>query len=152
MLPSATCSALHLSGMAMLISFTVCATSPADHCRGNMGAGLTHLIMPYIFSGMADLHPDFIAWRCAYFIPGFAQVSFTFTPPLVLCGCWDLAASAAPTSSPARHTGGRFVSRLLCSGAAHRYVCAPQLCVRASAHARLHNLHCPQPQRASSYR
>lgn len=86
---------------------------------GNMGAGLTHLIMPYIFSGappgpgrvcfaflcrlnstatgqvslllflllashpslgppfaagIAKHQPDFIAWRCAYFIPGFAQV------------------------------------------------------------------------------
>lgn len=41
---------------------------------GNMGAGLTHLIMPYIFSGIAKHQPDFIAWRCAYFIPGFAQI------------------------------------------------------------------------------
>ncbi|PRW20984.1 nitrate transporter [Chlorella sorokiniana] len=41
---------------------------------GNMGAGLTHLIMPYIYSGMASHQPDFIAWRCAYFVPGFAQI------------------------------------------------------------------------------
>lgn len=49
-------------------------SQPPDACRGNMGAGLTHLIMPYIYSGMAASQPDFIAWRCAYFVPGFAQV------------------------------------------------------------------------------
>jgi len=39
-----------------------------------MGAGLTHLLMPYIFSGIASTQPDYIAWRIAYFIPGFAQI------------------------------------------------------------------------------
>ena len=39
-----------------------------------MGAGLTHLIMPYILTGIAKNQPDFIAWRLAYFIPGAAQV------------------------------------------------------------------------------
>ncbi|KAI3430842.1 hypothetical protein D9Q98_009253 [Chlorella vulgaris] len=41
---------------------------------GNMGAGLTHLIMPYILSGMEHIHPNFVAWRCAYMIPGSMQV------------------------------------------------------------------------------
>jgi hypothetical protein len=41
---------------------------------GNMGAGLTHLIMPYILSGLEKLHPNFVAWRVAYFIPGWCQV------------------------------------------------------------------------------
>jgi hypothetical protein len=41
---------------------------------GNMGAGLTHLIMPYILSGMEHIHPNFVAWRCAYMIPGSMQI------------------------------------------------------------------------------
>ena len=63
-----------------------------------MGAGLTHLIMPYIFTGMAALHPDFVAWRCAYFIPGAAQVGCS-----ACFACVDLCTlatspGAAPTS------------------------------------------------------
>lgn len=41
---------------------------------GNAGGGFTHLIMPYIYSGMGAHQPNFIAWRCAYFVPAFAQV------------------------------------------------------------------------------
>ncbi len=41
---------------------------------GNAGAGVTHLITPYIFSGFENLQPAFIAWRITYFIPAFAQV------------------------------------------------------------------------------
>ena len=41
---------------------------------GNMGAGLTHLIMPYILSGIEKSQPNFVAWRCAYFIPAWMQI------------------------------------------------------------------------------
>lgn len=41
---------------------------------GNAGAGFTHLIMPYIYEGMTKSQPAFIAWRCAFFIPAFAQI------------------------------------------------------------------------------
>ena len=41
---------------------------------GNAGAGITHLIMPYIYSGIKNQQPAFIAWRCAFFIPAFAQI------------------------------------------------------------------------------
>lgn len=41
---------------------------------GNSGGGFTNLIMPLIFQGMQMSQPDFIAWRCAFFVPGFAQV------------------------------------------------------------------------------
>lgn len=41
---------------------------------GNMGAGLTHLLMPYFFSAIAHAQPNFIAWRLAYFIPGWCQI------------------------------------------------------------------------------
>jgi len=75
-------------------NLTVCPV----HCRrGNMGAGLTHLIMPYIFTGMASHQPDFIAWRCAYFVPGFAQVRICFATQHIV---GLRAACAAPASSP----------------------------------------------------
>jgi hypothetical protein len=38
------------------------------------GGGATQLIMPFIFSGIASTQPDFIAWRCAYFIPAWCQI------------------------------------------------------------------------------
>lgn len=41
---------------------------------GNLGGGVTQLIMPYIYEGIADSQPNFIAWRCAFWIPAFAQV------------------------------------------------------------------------------
>lgn len=41
---------------------------------GNMGAGATHLIMPYLYSGIANTQPNFVAWRCAFLIPGWCQV------------------------------------------------------------------------------
>ena len=36
-----------------------------------MGGGLTNLLMPYIFTAIAKHQPNSIAWRCAYFIPGW---------------------------------------------------------------------------------
>ena len=39
--------------------------------RGNMGGGFTQIIMPYIFAGIANTQPNFIAWRCAFFIPAW---------------------------------------------------------------------------------
>ncbi len=41
---------------------------------GNAGAGFTHLIMPFIYEGIKNTQPAFIAWRAAMWIPGAAQV------------------------------------------------------------------------------
>jgi len=41
---------------------------------GNLGGGVTQLIMPLIYDGITKSQPDFIAWRCAFWIPAFAQV------------------------------------------------------------------------------
>ena len=41
---------------------------------GNAGAGFTNLLFPYIFSGIENTQPAYIAWRIAFFIPAFAQV------------------------------------------------------------------------------
>ena len=30
--------------------------------------------MPVIYTGMQQLHPDFIAWRYAFFIPGYLHI------------------------------------------------------------------------------
>lgn len=139
---------------------------------GNMGAGLTHLIMPYIFSGeppslimphtagdapqapsspaaqatskgptftctaadasrlppaaqptqpqppsrplppsptgIAKHQPDFIAWRVAYFIPGFAQVRTPLCAPMLpwpFCGLQRCRPLHSQPSCPVRrHT------------------------------------------------
>lgn len=41
---------------------------------GNMGAGIIHLVIPYIYAGMQRLQPNFIAWRVSFFVPGFCQI------------------------------------------------------------------------------
>lgn len=41
---------------------------------GNAGGGFTQLIMPYIYEGLQHDQPNFIAWRCAFFIPAFFQI------------------------------------------------------------------------------
>jgi MFS transporter, NNP family, nitrate/nitrite transporter len=41
---------------------------------GNMGAGVTYLLMPLLYSGFQNIYPDFIAWRVAFFIPGSLQI------------------------------------------------------------------------------
>lgn len=41
---------------------------------GNAGAGITYLVMPAIYNGLCHLHPNFIAWRVAFWIPAFAQI------------------------------------------------------------------------------
>ena len=68
----------HAVGLPFSLSPTCpAATRPPPHLTcswGNMGAGLTHLIMPYILTGIANTQPDFIAWRVAYFIPAFCQI------------------------------------------------------------------------------
>lgn len=41
---------------------------------GNLGGGVTQLIMPYLFAALENSQPTFIAWRCAFLIPASAQV------------------------------------------------------------------------------
>ncbi len=41
---------------------------------GNMGSGVTYLLMPVLYSGFQNIYPDFIAWRVCFFIPGSLQV------------------------------------------------------------------------------
>lgn len=41
---------------------------------GNMGAGLTHILMPYLYSAFQTSQPNFIAWRCCFFFCGALQV------------------------------------------------------------------------------
>lgn len=50
-----------------------CAPPPASHALPLLRPP-TPRPAQYIFSGIAAHQPDFIAWRLAYFIPGFAQV------------------------------------------------------------------------------
>lgn len=40
---------------------------------GNLGGGVTQLIMPFIYQGIENTQPSFIAWRCAFLIPASAQ-------------------------------------------------------------------------------
>lgn len=41
---------------------------------GNSGAGFTHLVIPYIFAGIASYNSKYIAWRLAFWIPAWAQI------------------------------------------------------------------------------
>lgn len=41
---------------------------------GNLGGGVTQLIMPFLFEGLENVQPTFIAWRCAFLIPASAQI------------------------------------------------------------------------------
>lgn len=41
---------------------------------GNMGGGFTHLIMPVIATGFANVAPIDQAWRWAFFVPGGLQI------------------------------------------------------------------------------
>jgi MFS transporter, NNP family, nitrate/nitrite transporter len=41
---------------------------------GNMGGGATQLLMPLLYSGFQHIHPDYLAWRVAYFIPASLQI------------------------------------------------------------------------------
>jgi MFS transporter, NNP family, nitrate/nitrite transporter len=41
---------------------------------GNLGGGVTQLVMPYLFQGIESSQPAFIAWRCAFLVPASAQV------------------------------------------------------------------------------
>jgi NNP family nitrate/nitrite transporter-like MFS transporter len=47
---------------------------------GNLGGGVTHVVMPRLLHAIAKHQPDFIAWRWAYFFPGALHVTFA-----VLC-------------------------------------------------------------------
>jgi MFS transporter, NNP family, nitrate/nitrite transporter len=49
---------------------------------GNLGGGVTQLLMPLIYDGMTKIHQPFIAWRWAMFVPGFFHIlagALTFT-------------------------------------------------------------------------
>ena len=41
---------------------------------GNLGGGVTQLLMPLIFTGIKRSVPDFIAWRWAMFVPAFMHI------------------------------------------------------------------------------
>lgn len=41
---------------------------------GNAGAGVVNLVMPYLYSGLENVQPSYIAWRLAFFIPAFIQI------------------------------------------------------------------------------
>lgn len=41
---------------------------------GNLGGGVTQLIMPLIYQGMTQLHEPYIAWRYAFFVPGYMHI------------------------------------------------------------------------------
>lgn len=41
---------------------------------GNLGGGVTQLLMPYLFNGFHNIYPACVAWRVAYYIPGSFQV------------------------------------------------------------------------------
>ena len=43
---------------------------------GNMGGGVTHLLMPFIYTGIAAYVPDYEAWRWAFYVPGFLHIIF----------------------------------------------------------------------------
>lgn len=42
---------------------------------GNLGGGVTHLVMPRVYEAIAHHQYDFIAWRWAYFLPGAMHVT-----------------------------------------------------------------------------
>lgn len=85
---------------------------------GNMGSGVTYLLMPVLYTGFQNIYPDFIAWRVCFFIPGSLQVgllrvvvhSHMIMPThrsSLLSSCWLLPptcplGSTAPSSRLAR--------------------------------------------------
>jgi MFS transporter, NNP family, nitrate/nitrite transporter len=41
---------------------------------GNLGGGITQILMPVVYNGMTAAHEPFVAWRYAMFIPGFMHI------------------------------------------------------------------------------
>ena len=41
---------------------------------GNLGGGVTQFIIPVIYGVFQNYYPNFYAWRCAFFIPGFMHI------------------------------------------------------------------------------
>jgi MFS transporter, NNP family, nitrate/nitrite transporter len=41
---------------------------------GNLGGGVTQLLMPLIYQGLTSQYEPFEAWRWAFFIPGFFHI------------------------------------------------------------------------------
>lgn len=41
---------------------------------GNLGGGLTQILMPVVLTGVKAIHQPFIAWRFSMFVPGFMHI------------------------------------------------------------------------------
>jgi MFS transporter, NNP family, nitrate/nitrite transporter len=41
---------------------------------GNLGGGVTQLLMPLIFNGLKTIHEPFLAWRWGMFVPAFMHI------------------------------------------------------------------------------
>lgn len=54
---------------------------------GNLGGGVTQLLMPLVFTGIKQQVVPFIAWRWAFFVPGISMVLIGLG---VLFACQDL--------------------------------------------------------------